>query len=185
MATVTLHSTARSRPHRHVQAGYTDVRVSSSLFEDSFLLNREVGKSNSDGAPQLAPPGTENLKKSKETAMYRLTTAITLFGLGLGAQLTYATPPQDVHFVAVRFSDLDLTRSEGAAVLYQRLQAAAKTVCASLDARDLASQMRFRDCVQTGIGSAVAKIDRPVLTAYYKAHTNGRDATIQIAKNQN
>jgi len=117
--------------------------------------------------------------------MNRLTTAITIFGLGLGAQLTYATPSQDVHFVEVRFSDLDLTRSEGAAVLYQRLQAAAKTACATLDARDLASQMRFRDCVQTGIGSAVAKIDRPVLTAYYKAHTNGRDATIQIAKNQN
>ena len=117
--------------------------------------------------------------------MYRLTTAITLFGLGLGAQLTYATPPQDVHFVAVRFSDLDLTRSEGAAVLYQRLQAAAKTVCVSLDARDLASRMRFRDCVQTGIGSAIVKIDWPVLTAYYKAHTNGRDETIQIAKNQN
>src|SRR6516164_10371096 len=47
MATVTLHATARSRPHRHVQAGYTDVRVSSWLFEDSFLLNREVGKSKS------------------------------------------------------------------------------------------------------------------------------------------
>jgi UrcA family protein len=127
----------------------------------------------------------QNLKKPKETAMYRLTTAITIFGLGLGAQLTYAALPQDVHFVEVRYSDLDLTRSEGAAALYQRLQAAAKSVCASLDARDLASQMRFRDCVQTGIGSAVAKIDRPVLTAYYKAHTNGRDATIQIAKNQN
>ena len=117
--------------------------------------------------------------------MYRLTTAITIFGLGLGAQLTYATPPQDVHFVEVHFSDLDLTRSEGAAALHQRLYGAAKTVCASLDARDLASQMRFKDCVQTGVGSAVAKIDRPVLTAYYKAHTNGRHAAIQIAKNQN
>ena len=117
--------------------------------------------------------------------MYRLTAAITIFGLGLGAQLTYATPPQGVHFVEVRFSDLDLTHNEGAAVLYQRLHAAAKAVCASLNARDLASQMRFRDCVQTGIASAVAKIDRPVLTEYYKAHTNGRDATVQIAKNQN
>jgi len=117
--------------------------------------------------------------------MYRLTTAISIIGLGLGAELTYAAPPQDVHFVEVHFSDLDLTRSEGAAVLYERLAAAAKSVCASLDARDLASQMRFKDCVQTGIGSAVAKIDRPAFTAYYKARTNGREATIQIAKNQN
>ena len=117
--------------------------------------------------------------------MYRITTTIMIFGLGLSFQLAHAAPPQDVHFIGVRFADLDLTRSEGAAVLYQRIEAAAKTVCASLDGRDLASQMRFRDCVQTGIGSAVAKIDRPVLTAYCKAHSNGRDITIQIAKNQN
>jgi hypothetical protein len=80
---------------------------------------------------------------------------------------------------------INVTSEQWAAVLYERLDAAAKRACASLDARDLASQMRFKDCVQTGIGSAVAKIDRPVLTAYYKARTNGRDATIQIAKNQN
>ena len=114
--------------------------------------------------------------------MNRLTTAITIFGLGLGAQLTYATPSQDVHFVEVRFSDLDLTRSEGAAVLYQRIEAAAKTVCASLDGRDLASQMRFRGCSETAIGSAVAKVDRPILTAYHKARMNDRNAIIQIAE---
>jgi UrcA family protein len=117
--------------------------------------------------------------------MYRLTTTIIIFGLGLGSQLTYAAPPQDVHFVEVHFSDLDLTRSEGAAALHQRLYGAAKTVCASLDARDLASQMRFKECVQIAIDSAVARIDRPVLTAYNEAHTNGRNATDQIAKNQN
>jgi len=117
--------------------------------------------------------------------MNRLTIAISIFGLGLSAQLAYATAPQDVHFAEVHFSDLDLTRSEGVSVLYERLHAAATSVCASLDARDLASQMRFKDCVQTAIGSAVAKIDRPVLTAYYKTQTDGRNATIQIAKNQN
>jgi len=101
--------------------------------------------------------------------MYRLTTTMIIFGLGLGSQLTYAAPPQDVHFVEVHFSDLDLTRSEGAAVLHQRLHAAAETVCTSLDARDLASQMRFKECVQIAIDSAVAKIN----------------ATVQVAKNQN
>ena len=117
--------------------------------------------------------------------MNRLTQAISILGLGLGAQLTYAAPPQDVHFVEVRYSDLDLTRTAGAAVLYERLHAAAKTACASLDARDLASQMRFKDCVQAGVGSAVARIDRPVLTAYYKAHMDSGNTPIQIAKNQN
>jgi UrcA family protein len=117
--------------------------------------------------------------------MYRLTTTMMIVALGLGSQLTHAAPPQDVHFITVHFADLDLTRSDGAAVLYHRLEAAAKTVCASLDSRDLASQMRFKGCVETAIGSAVAKVDRPILTAHYKARTNDRNATMQIANNQN
>jgi UrcA family protein len=115
--------------------------------------------------------------------MYRLTTAMMIVALGVGSQLAHAAPPPDVHFIDVHFADLDLTRSEGAAVLYQRLQAAAKSVCASLDARDLASQMRFRGCVETAVGSAVAKVDRPALTAYYRAQFKGRNATFQIAQN--
>ena len=114
--------------------------------------------------------------------MYRITTTIMIFGLGLSFQLAHAAPPQDVHFIGVRFADLDLTGSEGAAVLYQRIEAAAKTVCASLDGRDLASQMRFRGCSETAIGSAVAKVDRPILTAYHKARMNDRNAIIQIAE---
>jgi len=114
--------------------------------------------------------------------MYRITTTIMIFGLGLSFQLAHAAPPQDAHFIGVRFADLDLTRSEGAAVLYQRIEAAAKTVCASLDGRDLASQMRFRGCSETAIGSAVAKVDRPILTAYHKARMNDRNAIIQIAE---
>jgi len=117
--------------------------------------------------------------------MYRFTTTTMIFALALGSQLTQAAAPQDVHFVDVRFADLDLTRSEGAAMLYRRLAGAARTVCASLDARDLASQMRFKTCVESAIGSAVAKVDRPILTAYYKEHTRNRNATVQIAKNQN
>ena len=115
--------------------------------------------------------------------MYRFTTTTMIFALALGSQLTQAAAPQDVHFVDVHFADLDLTRSEGAAMLYQRLAGAARTVCASLDARDLASQMRFKGCVETAIGSAVAKVDRPALTAYYRAQFKGRNAAFQIAQN--
>jgi UrcA family protein len=117
--------------------------------------------------------------------MYRLTTIITIVGLGLISQLAHADAPQDVHLIKVHFADLDLTRSEAAAVLYQRLAVAAETVCTSLEGRDLAGQMRFRGCVETAIGSAIAKVDRPVLTTYYKTRTNGRHTAVQIAKNQN
>jgi len=117
--------------------------------------------------------------------MYRLTTTITMLGLGLISQLAHADAPRDVHLFNVHFADLDLTRNEGAAVLYQRLADAAKTVCTSLDGRDVASQMRFKSCVDTAIGSAIAKVDRPVLTAHYKTRTNGHHSAVRIAKNQN
>jgi len=117
--------------------------------------------------------------------MYRLTTTMMIFGLGLISQLAQADVPQDVHRVTVHFADLDLTRSEGAAVLYERLASAAKTVCTSLEGRDLASQMRFRSCVKTAIGSAVAKVDRSMLTEYYKTRTHARHSAVQIANNHN
>jgi UrcA family protein len=117
--------------------------------------------------------------------MYRLTTTITIIGLGLSSQFAHADAPQYVRFANVHFADLDLTRSEAAAVLYQRLAGAAKTVCTSLEGRDLASQMRFKGCVETAVGLAIAKVDRPLLTTYYKTRTNGRHTAVQIAKNQN
>jgi UrcA family protein len=116
--------------------------------------------------------------------MYRLTTTMTMFALALGFHSAHAAPPQNVPSVVVHFADLDLSRSEGTRVLYQRLKGAAETVCAPLDDRDLARHMRFTACVQSAISAAVAKVDQPTLAAYYEAKTNGRNAIIQIAQKQ-
>ena len=114
--------------------------------------------------------------------MYRSATAMMMFALALGFQSAYADPPQNVPSVVVHFADLDLSRSEGATVLYQRLRAAAQTVCAPLEDRGLARHLSFKACVQTAISTAVAKVDRPALTAYYEAKASRGNATIQIAK---
>ena len=82
----------------------------------------------------------------------------------------------------VHFADLDLTHADGIAMLYRRLKGAAETVCALQDGRDLGSQMRYKTCWQSALGAAVSKVDRPALTAYYRAQFNGRNATIQIAQ---
>ena len=120
--------------------------------------------------------------------MYRFTTTMMIFALALGFQSAHAAPPQnvpsDVLSVVVHFADLDLSRSEGATVLYRRLKGAAQAVCAPLDGGDLARHWSFKVCVQNAISTAVAKVDRPALTAYYEAKTNGRNATIQTAQNQ-
>jgi len=119
---------------------------------------------------------------TQETVMYRLTTTMMVLAMALGFQSAHAAPPKDLLSVLVRFGDLDLSRTEGAKVLYQRLKGAAETVCAPLDSRDLARRTGFKECMQTAISTAVAKVDQPTLTAYYVARTSGRNATIQIAQ---
>jgi UrcA family protein len=115
--------------------------------------------------------------------MYRVATTIMILALGFGYQLANAAPSPDAPAVIVHFADLDLTHGDGVAVLYQRLKGAAEMVCALRDGRDLGSQMRFKLCWQSALGAAVTKVDRPALTAYYRAQFQDRDAAFQIAQN--
>ena len=109
--------------------------------------------------------------------MYRFTTTMMIFVLGLGYQLGNAASPGDVPSVTVHFADLDLSHSQGVTVLYRRLKEAAKTVCAALDDRDVERQMRFEACWHGALSKAVTKVDQPALTAYYQAQFKGRNAT--------
>jgi UrcA family protein len=107
--------------------------------------------------------------------MYRFTTLTMILALALIHQSANADPVQ----VTVRFSDLDLTRIEGAGILYRRLKHAAETACAALDRRNSANAQPFHKCVQSGIEAAVIQVDRPTLTAYYHAVTG--NGAIQVA----
>jgi UrcA family protein len=114
--------------------------------------------------------------------MYRFTTTMMIFGLALGFQSAHAASPENVPTVVVHFADLDLSRSEGAIVLYRRLKGAAATVCAPLDDREIARHVSFEACVQSAISAAVAKVDKPALTAYLESKMSGRNARIQVAQ---
>lgn len=116
--------------------------------------------------------------------MYRFTTTVLISALALSSQLAHGGPAPDALSMTVKFADLDLTRSAGTAVLYQRLKGAAQTVCAPFDARsrDLQSQVHFKQCVQSAIGTAVARIDRPALTAYYRAQFEAGNEPTRIAQ---
>ena len=117
--------------------------------------------------------------------MYRFTTTMTILALGLGFHSAYAASPEDPPPArTVQFADLDLSRTQDAAVLYDRLRSAAETVCAALDDRQIVKHMSFKRCVTSAISSAVAKVDRPTLTAYYKARTSDHNSTVQTAQNQ-
>lgn len=119
----------------------------------------------------------------KETAMYRFANPFMIFALCLGYQLASAAPYQDVPSVNVHFADLDLAHSEGAAALYRRLKAAAETVCAPQNGRDLGSQARYKICWQSALDTAVAKVDQSALTMYHRAQFGYRNTTVQIVHN--
>jgi UrcA family protein len=68
----------------------------------------------------------------------------------------------------VRFSDLNLDTAAGVRILYGRLQAAAGIVCEPLEpVGTLVPSVAWRSCIDQAIATAVTRVDRPLLTAYY------------------
>jgi UrcA family protein len=65
----------------------------------------------------------------------------------------------------VHFGDLDITKPEGAKVLYRRIQAAAQQVCAPPLSRTLEGCVAERTCTRTAIDNAVRQVNSAQLTA--------------------
>jgi UrcA family protein len=97
---------------------------------------------------------------------------------------------QNVQFVSdgvnkyiVRFPDLDLSKMDGAAALYVRLQHAAGIACNSLQSRDIGIAAKYRACMQHAVADAVASVNRPLLSQYHESRTNGGKAgPVQLAQ---
>ncbi len=86
----------------------------------------------------------------------------------------------------VKFADLDTSNAQGAATLYRRLNAAAKSVCQDLEpGRELARVRVYTDCIHTALSNAIVKINRPAVTAYAAAHgVPTGDSSIRVAGNK-
>ena len=72
----------------------------------------------------------------------------------------------------VSFADLDINHPAGAAVLYQRIRAAAREVCRPTSERDLAVAELTRSCVQDAIARAVTEVNAPKLSQYHATATS-------------
>ena len=93
----------------------------------------------------------------------------------LAAGTAFAAPRAvEIPSVKVSYVDLDLSNPAGAATLYQRIKAAARTVCAPLESTQLKRHLLWRDCYQQAVSNAVATIDRPTLTALHQAARTAR-----------
>jgi len=68
----------------------------------------------------------------------------------------------------VKYADLDLSTSYGAATLYDRIRVASAGLCSPFDrADDLSAVSRWKNCVQQAIEAGVAKVNQPALSAVY------------------
>ena len=96
-----------------------------------------------------------------------------LLGTLSGCADAYAAPPvYDVATRTVKYGDLDLSRTAGAASLYSRIQTAARAVCESPPFTGVRGEMLLsRHCMEQSIARAVADVNAPTLTSYYLMKT--------------
>jgi UrcA family protein len=80
----------------------------------------------------------------------------------------------------VRYSDLDLSTTQGSKVLYLRIRYAAETLCESTATW---GKKAGEACVHKAINDAVARVDAPLLTQYAQLRSKGdRAGLVQVAK---
>jgi UrcA family protein len=120
--------------------------------------------------------------------MNKTTSAVArTIAIGIAATLAYtatagsvvSTTDAKLEYV-VRYSDLDLSKTDGAASLYARLRHAARAVCAPGESREMGRAEIFRACMNESITNAVSKIDRPLVSQIHLARTKG-NKTLQLA----
>jgi UrcA family protein len=100
-----------------------------------------------------------------KTAVPGAVLAILLGPLSVCAN-AYAQPGYQLATRTVKFDDLDLTRTAGAATLYSRLQTAARAVCEPASGgRD--AYLLMRRCIDQSITRAVGDVNAPALTSYH------------------
>lgn len=93
---------------------------------------------------------------------------LTVFALGAPA-IAAADSKSELQGVSVKVSygDLDLEKSEGAQILYQRLQQASRKVCGARGLRgsgSLRQAIMAQECYKNALSEAVARIDNDLLT---------------------
>jgi UrcA family protein len=88
----------------------------------------------------------------------------------LGTPIAWAGPPA-TRSVEVSFRDLDLNTPSGAANLYRRIQAAARSVC-QYEPTSPRAQIIWQYCVLPAVNAAVANVNSPLLTELHSGHSS-------------
>lgn len=87
-----------------------------------------------------------------------------------------ALPSDDAYTVTVKFADLDLDHEAGVIKLHARIRGAARRVCYQQASDESGVKQADPVCVKRAVSTAVARIDRPMLSEYF-ARLGGTPAT--------
>jgi UrcA family protein len=109
---------------------------------------------------------------NSKTAVPGALLAILLGSLSACADVHAAPADYEVATRTVKYGDLDLAGSAGAATLYLRIQNAARAVCEpAISSRAWESIRLTQRCAEQSIARAVADVNAPALTSYYVSKT--------------
>lgn len=97
--------------------------------------------------------------------------------------LSSAADSAQVPEATVKYGDLNVSTSQGAAALYSRIHAAAERVCSNLDRSDPFSRMQRDTCVNQSVADGVRKVNQAALFAVYNTK-NARPLPMIVATEQ-
>ena len=100
------------------------------------------------------------------TIRTKIYTAIScLMGtVALCTALSASVKAEDVPSKVVRYNDLDISKADGAKVLYVRIRAAARHVCEIATGSEPILRPAFKSCVDYAMDKAVKDVNAPMLT---------------------
>ena len=103
------------------------------------------------------------IQNTARTAAFLLCGAIALCAL----QVTAHASAEGVPSQRVSYADLDISKPAGAKVLYSRIKAAARHVCALNGFDPLLSLQSINRCIDLAVDKAVKDVDSPALSALH------------------
>jgi UrcA family protein len=109
------------------------------------------------------------IRERSEPVSQRVIKVGVMLGLSLlcaGAALATPSGAPD-NSVQVHYSDLDLSRPEGAQKLYRRIEFAAQRVCESYASNELERHEVYLKCYSKAVDDAVRKVGSDQLTALH------------------
>jgi UrcA family protein len=110
-----------------------------------------------------------SLTRCNRTHLVMISAVIAFLGLP-GASNAAQPGVFEPRQMSVSYADLNIESAAGAKVLYGRLQFAAQRVCEPLDdGQHRTVNFHFQACYRNALDSAVAKINRPTLTAMHSS----------------